>query len=273
MHEWGSASLSSHGPVATDDGAGPRRRFEARRQLLAEILSDELVPSLTAKPCAATGRAARSTRADPDALARCALSDQMDEARRRIAARLRSGATAQSVALDDIGAAARRLGELWGDDDCDFFAVTFATRALSLLLRDVWPDAGLAPAEGAPSILLAMAPGETHDLGADVVAGLFRLAGWRAERCETRDIPDALASESFDVAGFSLSCDRFAGTLAGAIAEARAASRRRNLTIAVGGPIFASKPRLAKALGADVLAPGGDVGALWPQRLQNSLRL
>jgi hypothetical protein len=179
----------------------------------------------------------------------------MDEARRRIAARLRSGATAQSVALDDIGAAARRLGELWGDDDCDFFAVTFATRALSLLLRDVWPDAGLAPAEGAPSILLAMAPGETHDLGADVVAGLFRLAGWRAERCETRDIPDALASESFDVAGFSLSCDRFAGTLAGAIAEARAASHFCFQTEAgdgAGRGCFGSRRRRRRAVAAEV---------------------
>ncbi len=276
MHEWGgSASLSSYSPAVTEDGPHPGRRFEPGRERLADILCDELLPCVMARPgeAAADPVAASTLRADPDGLARCVLSDRMAEARQTIEARLRSGATAQSVALEDIGAAARRLGELWRDDDCDFFAVTFAARALQLLLRDVLPDASLAPAQRAPSIILTLAPGETHELGADIVAGLFRLAGWRAERCEMRALPDALASEAFDVAGFSLSCDRFVATVAGAIAEARAASRRRGLTILVGGPIFAYKSRLANSLGADISASRGDLGARWPQRLQRLLRL
>ena len=85
--------------------------------------------------------------------------------------------------------------------------MTFAARALGVLLREVAPDAGAPLSPRAPSAILTLAPGETHELGADVVASLFRLAGWRVERCESAELAGRLAGEAFDVAGFSLSCD------------------------------------------------------------------
>jgi MerR family transcriptional regulator, light-induced transcriptional regulator len=273
MHEWGHSAASADLHPALAEGEGDARPVAADADRFPDILVDELLPRLIAKPRVAAAQAAHPTlRADPDALARCVVGGRLAQARAWLEARRRSGATALSLMVEDIAPAARRLGDFWRSDDCDFFAVTFAAGALGALLREVAPGADTQISPRAPSAILTLAPGETHELGADLAANVFRLSGWRVERCECGDLARWLAREPFDVAGFSLSCTRNIETLPRAVAQARAASRRRGLTILLGGPVFASRPGLAKRLGADICAADAEVVAL-PSRLRNALRL
>ena len=274
MHEWGHPAATAGFHPALAEGDGDARSVAPDSDRVAEILFDELLPRLMAKPRAAAAAlpAPPTLRANPDALARCVVAGRLTRARALLEARRRSGANPLSLMLEDIAPAARRLGEFWRTDEYDFFAVTFAARALGVLLREVAPDADAALSPRAPSTILTVAPGETHELGADLAANVFRLAGWRVERCEVGDLDRRLAREPFDVAGFSLSCTRYIEALPGAVAQARRASRRRGLTILLGGPVFASRPGLAKRLGGDICAADAEVVAL-PCRLRNALRL
>jgi methanogenic corrinoid protein MtbC1 len=204
--------------------------------------------------------------AGPESLARCLLAGRSEEARAELAA-------SPGAALRDIAAAARRLGDFWAEDDCDFFDVARAAGCLGDLLREMGPDQELAPAAHAPAIIVTLAPGENHALGADIVARVFHVAGWRAARCAADGLPDALASEWFDVVGFSLGCERYAAALPSAIAAARAASRNRRLAVIVGGAAIAAAPGLGAALGADSSFAACDIAVHFPHSLLRALRL
>ena len=186
------------------------------------------------------------------------LQGQSDEARAQIESRLGGGATAHAVMIDDLGPAARKLGALWENDECDFVEVTLGLRVLRDLLRRMMPEDLWGPSGTTPSILILLAPGETHELGADMVESFFRTAGWRTERADAVTARTALAEGWYDAVGFSLSCDRFVEPLRAAIAQARAISRNPSLRVLLGGALFAERPNLAGDLGADFCAADAD---------------
>jgi methanogenic corrinoid protein MtbC1 len=278
MQEWGGpAEFSNAHAVMGVLGREPfgRAPRELRRARLAEILKDEIIPRLAAarRKAAAVDVPKPRLSADPATLTRLLIAGRLSDARAEIEARLAAGATPQMVMLEDFALAARRFQELWESDRCDFFDVTVGLGALRNLAKDVAVDDARPLPAGAPAILILLAPGETHELGADIVQSFFRLAGWRAVRGDSRNFLRALARDSFDVAGFSLSCDRFADSLRAAIRAARSASRNPALTILVGGPIFAGRPGLAESLGADVCANDANAAVQLPDALLEALRL
>jgi hypothetical protein len=122
---------------------------------------------------------------------------------------LRGGVSHEAVFLELLPQAARRMGELWEEDLCDFSDVTLGLCRLHEVLRDhsVVHDAhGPAVASDAPRILLATACADQHVLGVVLVAELFRRAGWRvwSEPGALRDQLAALRSrEGCDVLGLS----------------------------------------------------------------------
>ena len=236
-------------------GDSPRLLAQGRSRPAEEVPSRRRVPA----------------RADPEGLARCLVAGRLEEARATLAARLACGATPAGLMLRDIAPAARRLGVWWAEDSCDFLDVTRAAGGLGDLLRDISCDEE-APAD-APSIVVAPAPGETHGLGAEIAARIFRLAGWRAVCCAAHELCAKLAGDGFDVAGFSLGCDRFAAGLSDAIAAARAASRNSGLAIVLGGAAVACQPGLAAGLDVEACFAGRDIAVQYPIRLLRALRL
>jgi MerR family transcriptional regulator, light-induced transcriptional regulator len=278
MQEWcGTAEISSARGPFDDGGEGREGRASAelRRANLAQILKVEVLPRLVAvRPMAAPGRSPnRPKPADPEALAKMLVAGRLSEARAEIVARIDSGATHRAVMLEDLAAAARRLGELWESDACDFFDVTVGLGALRNLAKDINAEDVLPTAAGAPAILILLTPGETHELGADMVESFFRVAGWRAVRGQNRTFLRLLERVWFDVAGFSLSCERCIEALRAAIRHARVASRNPKITILVGGPIFAVRPGLAESLGADICASDAKATVHLPYSLLEALRL
>jgi methanogenic corrinoid protein MtbC1 len=164
-----------------------------------------------------------------------------------------------AVMTEVLAPTARELGRLWDNDDCDLIDVQRATGALKRWIREIAPQAAARAPAKSPSILMLVAPGDWHTLGADMAEAVFRGLGWRVTRGETLGFQAELAAEWRDVLGFSLSCDRHIEGLAKAIAEARAASRNPRLFVVVGGPIFTESSEIARKIGADFCASAAEM--------------
>ena len=232
----------------------------SRLELLSGLVEAEVLPRLLdahqAQHRGADNPVAPRA-ADPDGLVALLRQGRVAEACGQIEARLQSGATPQTVMIEDLGPAARKLGALWDRDECDFVDVSLGLGALHGLLRELTPSESPV-AVGAPSILILLTPGETHEFGAKIAERFFISAGWRTDRSDASQFRAALAREWFHAVGFSLSCERYGESLEHAIAAARAASRNPQIKVVVGGAIFSEKPSLAKKLGADLYAANAE---------------
>lgn len=169
------------------------------------------------------------------------------------------GATAHELCLDLLAPAARRLGDMWDTDRCDFTDVTIALGRLQLMLRELAVRMPLAPMEGVAvrRVLLLAVNGDQHTFGLAMVRDFFRAAGWRV----AADVPkglDALKtlikSEAFDVVGFTIGAERHIEELAAAVHTLRRHSRNPQVRVLVGGPLLLGRPEVAAQVGADATA-------------------
>ena len=163
-----------------------------------------------------------------------------------------AGLSEARLMLDLLAPAARRLGAMWEQDLCDFFAVTQGLSRLQAMLSQL--RLGEAPRRRAdPTMLMLTAPGETHGFGADMAAELFRRDGWRVERGDSTRLA-WLSERHFDALGVSCACDRAYAALPAFLAAARERAAPGRPAIVVGGALFTSFPTLACELGADFAA-------------------
>ena len=197
------------------------------------------------------------SRLDADLLANLVLRGDRDDAWAFVEAMVRDGVAPRAIMATVIAPAARRLGQLWENDACDFMQVTVGLQRLQGFLRNLDPqeDRIVDRTGRAPAILLLAAPGENHLLGVQMVASLFASEGWRAERTDAEACLRRLAEQWFDAVGFSVNCERFVDDLRLKIGQARMISQNPRLRVLVGGSILASNPDIGQKLGADNLAP------------------
>lgn len=172
------------------------------------------------------------------------------------------GVSLETVFIGLLAPTARRLGELWTDDRCDFATVTVGLGRLQRLMRELAPAFGTEVAHPpcGRRALLVRAPGEQHSFGLSMVAEFFRRAGWEvAAGGADADIDpiSAVHREWFDVAGFSVGGEARLGWLPGCIASVRQTSRNRSVCVLVGGPVLSVRPDLASQVGADAGVPDG----------------
>jgi methanogenic corrinoid protein MtbC1 len=161
-----------------------------------------------------------------------------------------AGATVEEILEDLLAPAARRLGDMWRADECDFLVVTTATHRLQTAVRRLSMSRE-TERQARPRALLAPAPGEAHTLGLAIVRALFEENGWSADLADSRDLEAAVSREWWEFIAFSINCDRYVDALAEAVALVRKASRNRRVLVLVGGPPVASNSRLAARIGAD----------------------
>ena len=171
----------------------------------------------------------------------------------------RSGLQPESLYLDLLTPAARRLGAMWADDVCDFSEVTVGLVRLHHIMRSLEPDfmrdASVRP--DSPRALLIQMPGEQHGLGISMVVQFFRRAGWDVWNepvATSADLLDMVRQQSLALVGISVSCSERLEALASDIRAIRRVSRNSRVRIMVGGPIFAEHPQLASMVGADATA-------------------
>ncbi len=162
--------------------------------------------------------------------------------------------------------AARRLGDLWGDDDCSEFDVTLGLARLQTAIRALTPGLRHSmPTSAPPVVLIAPEPGELHQLGAALDSDVLWRAGWAPHDAlpETdQALQDLLAGTWFDVLDLSLSTafrreDRLPH-LGATIASARRASRNPALVVIVGGRLFVEERGAGLEAGADYASLSAD---------------
>jgi len=182
------------------------------------------------------------------------------------------GAAAESLYLDLLAPAARRLGEMWENDVCDFTEVTIGLWRLQNAMRELGPSFLRSPdvLTNGPRVLLVPLPGELHSFGLSMVYEFFRRAGWNAWSGPVEGSADLRAMvrrEWVDVVGFSLACDDKLDVVRAEIRSVRRASQNPGVGILVGGPGFTANPLLAAQVGADGTAIDGRQAVLQAQAL------
>jgi methanogenic corrinoid protein MtbC1 len=188
------------------------------------------------------------------------------------------GASIESLYLDLLAPAARRLGEMWEQDLCDFTEVTVGLWRLQTILRDL----GRAVVIPVPQtlvpikrVLLLPAPGEQHTFGLAVVGEFFHRDGWLVSvglLATSADLGSAVRHDSFDIVGISVGCGDRLEPVAAAIRAARRGTCNPALRIMVGGPVFVAHPEFAPLLGADATAGDGREAVLRANALLALLR-
>lgn len=182
------------------------------------------------------------------------------------------GLAIESLYLNLLAPTARRLGEMWDDDLCDFATVTMALWRLHQVVRNLSSSfVGQAGALGeSQRAIFASMPGEQHTFGLFLVAEFFRRAGWDVLDGPIRtpdEIVAVVRDEPFSVAGLSLARESRIGELTDLIAAIKNASRNRRIKVMVGGPVFFGHPELVERVGGDATASDGQTAVKIAQEI------
>lgn len=185
-----------------------------------------------------------------------------------------NGLSLESVYIDLLSPTARHLGYLWDNDLCDFTEVTAGLWRLQQLLHELSPafqgklankvgsqyPTGLSKPKVVRRALLIPAPGDQHTFGLFIVSEFFRRADWDVcgELPTTAEqMINTVREEYFDMVGFSVGSELKLEELKFAIRAVRLESRNENVTVMVGGAVFAAHPEYVKLVGADMTAADG----------------
>jgi methanogenic corrinoid protein MtbC1 len=182
------------------------------------------------------------------------------------------GASVETICLELLAPAARKLGEMWESDECDFLDVTMGLWRLQEVMREV---AARSPAVmGGMSLpytaLFSPMPGDNHNFGTLMIEEVFARGGWRSEalvKPERRELLDRLARQPFDLIGLTLARDCPSAALGNLIKAVRNVSANPHIIVLVGGRMINENPGVAIEVGAD----GTGADALAALELANSL--
>jgi methanogenic corrinoid protein MtbC1 len=158
---------------------------------------------------------------------------------------------------------ARRLGDFWFEDSCDFVDVTLGVTRLRALIESC-VRVGRGPGAPGRSALLISAPKERHFLGLEVVGAFLVSSAWDAVLSLGRSACDnARVAESqwFSVLGVTVSEESQLDDAARAIEAVRRRSANPSISVMVGGWALRGRPDLAARIGGDAMAEDG-AGAL-----------
>lgn len=280
MTRWQGTAGHPVGSTWTDARA-ERVDGKARLAGLMHTLHHDVIPRLAQVHAGETPRRRGTAPADgtprppPDigALVRLVLrgsDDRLDEAIRELHLR---GASVAEIYTEALTPMARRLGEMWEADECDFSSVTIALGRLQRILRE-WSPAFGAEVQHPPNgrrLLLAQHPDEQHSFGLSMVAEFFRRDGWEVlggVGGAVNDPSKQVATEWFDAAGFSVGSETRLEWLHERVVQLRRRSRNRQILVMVGGPLFTLHPEWLARTGADVV---GRDGAKAPQQAEAML--
>lgn len=228
---------------------------------LAATVTEEIIPRLVEArrrlSPAATVTALPAPTEHVEALVAFALAEDPDGVMGFVARSHARGVPFESICLDALAPAARRLGELWCDDRCDFAQVTLGTLRLTGALQGLSDLDPSQPGPQAPRALFVAVPGEQHGFGVAMLVAFFRHSGWDAEfdaPASVGELARSVRVRPYDVAGISAGCDRSIDAVTASVRAVRASSCQPAIAILVGGPLFHGHPSLAASIGADGMA-------------------
>lgn len=178
---------------------GADQAFRAATRHLPETLvadlAREVVHRLALRMPGLRAMSDMPTEAEIERFCTALLSPDEQAADRIILNVRRDGAPIETVYLGYIAGASRRMGEMWEKDQLSFIDVSLATGRLYRIIRGL--RFAIAPVllDGRPQTpaLFVLTPGETHTLGIEMAADLFRRDGGDADVCIGTSHDDVLA--------------------------------------------------------------------------------
>ena len=285
----GGLMLAATGRRPPPAGPARKRQGAAAGKVLATTVEAGIIPRLLlAFRDPSQAPAEPAAEGDSPAVVefcRVVLGGTIDEALDFVESLRADHQTLETIYIDLVEPAARRLGDLWNADALDFVKVTAAVLRLQHLLHHF----GLAfrreieSREHGHRALLVPAPGERGSFG-HLMFGTFELAlaaeflrrdGWDAcvdSSASSADAVGIVGREWFDVIELSLSSESRLDELTTGIRQIRRASRNGALGVMVGGPVFKDHPEMVSRVGADVVATSGRQAALQADNLMEQLR-
>lgn len=255
---WADA-LSALGP-----DAGTMKDGEIM-DLLTLVVEGEIIPRLmlahqqfsTLNPI--PDRVRPMSRQAIDRFAQLTITGEVEDLEDQIVKLARNGMGAESVYLDLMAPAARRLGDYWDQDLCSFTDVTIGLgRLQTLLYRLSAKQKGVEDPSALVTTGLFITPaGAQHKFGITMVEELFRRAGWKTLCLPDISIPElkaTVAAQSFDLVGLGISISAQFEQAQDMIRQVRSSSCNPEVKIMVGGSLIVENPQQAGALGADFSA-------------------
>ena len=274
----GGGSWETGGARAAKDEA--TEESEVRMARLVRTIEGEIVPRLVLARRVTRGIAVKVDTKLPDAadvkeLVRLLLAHDAGVACAYVEAVRQSGASLENICLQLLAPAARELGLLWEQDECDFMQVTVGLCRLHQVLRELSSEFRTEEVEPKVDrrILLAPVPGEQHTFGITLVAQFLRRAGWEVWHefpASSTDIIEILRQNWFAVVGLSVGNETGLDEVSAIISRMRRVSRNPSVGILVGGPVLVARPELAKLVGADATAADGQEAVFKAQQFCDS---
>jgi MerR family transcriptional regulator, light-induced transcriptional regulator len=172
---------------------------------------------------------------------------------------LATGSSIETIYVELLAPAARRLGEFWEEDSEDFVGVTMGLWRIQEILRELTlriPPKS-RPAHGKRSALFSMMPGEQHSFGTLMVAECFQRAGWDTDvliEPTQSELTGKFAKQHYDLVGLTVSCDCSRATLGNVVSAIKAVSCNPHVRIMLGGRVINEQPDLVDECGADATA-------------------
>ena len=179
------------------------------------------------------------------------------------------GLTVDTLFETLLAPTARRLGELWYEDICDFVDVAVGVNRLRIML-EMYSNAPVVTSDARRRALLIATPDEKHVFGLDVISSFLRTSGWDVSPMVGRrseEIARTAAENWFAVAGVTVAEESRLDSAARVIESVRRVSLNPSIAVIVGGWAFSGRPDLAARIGGDAIAEDGPSAALLAQKL------
>ncbi len=259
----------------------PETGTPPRFETVADVIADEVIPRLLTvhrhdSPDATGDALDHISLNEADKFAPLALELEADQLLDHVEVFLRRGVSIDTVFVELLAPAARRLGIFWEDDLCDFVDVTMGLWRLQEIVRELSgrvPEGCGSPANPRRALFSVM-PGCQHSFGTVLIDDVFRRGGWVSEAmpvCTTPDLLDRVARASIDVVGLTVTHDDHISRLPSLIVALRSVSRNPRLYIMIGGRTVMENPGLVTKSGADASAPDAVRALDVAERLVNGL--
>ncbi len=277
LKDWRNAVWSSH---RTDDEAADLKtalgenagRHHPPLDRLTQAVKRQVIPKLlgahTSPAVAPTVQAnAGIDVSDVVEFTGLVATREVTQAREKIERKRSQGLSLQSLFVDLMIPAARRLAELWESDLCHYEEIAVGMLNLQQLLHDLTPDFSRESTHKTRDrrALLLSAPSEQNMLGVFMVTEFYRCVaseffhrdGWQVWPAPPMSMPRLLgivSSQWFDLIEVSATCGARLHRLAADLAQIKVASRNADVGMILCGPAFDEHPELLAEMGADSCA-------------------
>jgi methanogenic corrinoid protein MtbC1 len=180
-------------------------------------------------------------------LALIRTSDSDDSVRDFLTDVVEERGSVENVLVELLAPAARRMGELWDTDECDFVEVTVVCNRLQRAIRRLASQFRQSSSGQGISVLVTALPHAQHTLGVLMVAETFSRAGYEVSLGD----PFVPGVDPFGFDFIALSVTRSEEAAAAEVTVRRFRELSPDARIIVGGAAFREDPSLIRRVGAD----------------------